>query len=78
MVMLTSRYRIVGVYDTVGSVLGMNDALSIQDNHLPDTVDFAIQALAIHENREKFLSTLWQEPENGLRKGQVLKQVRTS
>ena len=45
---LFNKYRIVGVYDTVGSVLGMVDALSIQDNHLPVCVDFAIQALAIH------------------------------
>lgn len=68
-------FRLVAVFDTVGSVFGMEDALGIKDNHLPTIIDNAIHILAIHENREKFLSTLWAEPPNGLRKGQVLKQV---
>lgn len=68
--------RLVAVFDTVGSVFGMEDALGIKDNHLPTIIDNAYHILAIHENREKFLSTLWAEPPNGLRKGQVLKQVQ--
>lgn len=67
--------RLIAVYDTVGSVLGVDNALNIKDNSLPDCVDNAIHALSIHENRGRFMSTLWAEPTKGLRKGQVLKQV---
>lgn len=67
--------RCVGVWDTVGSVQGQIDALSIKDTNLPPTVQYAFHALALQENREKFLPTLWTIPEGGLIKGQVLKQV---
>ena len=54
------------------------DALSIVDTSLPATVKVALHALSMHENRKKFLPTLWTIPSGGLKAGQVLKQVRTS
>lgn len=74
-VLMCTYSRLVAVYDTVGSVLGVDNALNIKDNSLPDCVDNAIHALSIHENRGKFLSTLWADPPSGFRKDQVLKQV---
>ena len=59
----------------MGSVQGTIDALSIQDTTLPATVEVALHALSLQENREKFLPTLWTPPASGLKEGQVLKQV---
>ena len=71
--------RCVGVWDTVGSVYGTIDALNIKDTSLPATIDVALHALALQENRESFLPTLWTLPEsNKVKRGndiQVLKQV---
>ena len=67
--------RCVGVWDTVGSVYNTINALSIQDTSLPATIDTALHAVSLQENRGKFLPTLWTIPANGLRAGQVFKQV---
>ncbi|KAF9225781.1 hypothetical protein BS17DRAFT_699538 [Gyrodon lividus] len=67
------RIRIVGVWDTVGSVYNTIDALNIKDTSLPVTVDAALHAISLQENRKKFLPTLWTPPKDGLGK-QVLKQ----
>lgn len=63
------------MWDTVGSVYNTIDALSIKDTSLPASVDVALHALSLQENRQKFLPTLWTVPAGGLRAGQVLKQV---
>lgn len=69
------RIKCVGVWDTVGSVDSTFDALAIKDASLPAKVDIALHALAFHENREKFLPTLWTTPQNELAHNQTLKQV---
>ena len=73
------NYRCVGVWDTVGSVYNTIDALNIKDTSLPPTIDIALHALALQENRQRFLPTLWTLPEtNKVKRGnstQVLKQV---
>ncbi|KAG1770295.1 hypothetical protein EV702DRAFT_1202478 [Suillus placidus] len=69
------RIKCVGVWDTVGSVDSTIDALAIKDTSLPVTVDIALHALALHENREKFLPTLWTTPQSELAPNQTLKQV---
>ena len=55
------------------------DALSIKDTSLPPTVDIALHALALQENRKEFLPTLWTLPETNITKRgnntQVLKQA---
>ncbi len=73
-------YRCVGVWDTVGSVFNTIDALSIKDTDLPPTIDCALHAMSLQENREKFLPTLWTVPSRGLfalaaGQPQVFKQV---
>ncbi|KAF9230980.1 hypothetical protein BU15DRAFT_56679 [Melanogaster broomeanus] len=68
------RIRIVGVWDTVGSVYKTIDALNITDTSLPATVDIALHAISLQENRKKFLPTLWTPPSGGLGADQVLKQ----
>lgn len=70
-----TRIKCVGVWDTVGSVYGEIDALSIKDTSLPSTVDVALHALSLQENRKKFLPTLWEKPKGGLGANQILKQV---
>ncbi|KAF9255635.1 hypothetical protein L218DRAFT_883747, partial [Marasmius fiardii PR-910] len=67
--------KLVGVFDTVGSVFNEIDALNIKDTDLPATVKVAIHAVALHENRQRFLPTLWTLPSGGLKPDQVLKQV---
>lgn len=67
----------MGVWDTVGAVLNTIDALNIKDNYLPPSIDFALHAMSLQENRKKFLPTPWAVPQGGLRDGQVLKQVCT-
>lgn len=65
----------MGVWDTVGSVYATIDALRIKDTSLPATVDIALHALSLQENRKAFLPTLWSIPEGGLSYNQTLKQV---
>ncbi|KDQ52682.1 hypothetical protein JAAARDRAFT_198035 [Jaapia argillacea MUCL 33604] len=76
----------IGVFDTVGSVDPLKpvvNALGLRDNHLLPNVKLALHALALHENRDNFMCTLWErgpiEPTdpvlNHIWKTQVLKQV---
>ena len=55
------------------------NALNIKDTSLPPTIDIALHALALQENRQRFLPTLWTLPEtNKVKRGnstQVLKQA---
>lgn len=79
--MISPLVRCVGVWDTVGSVLNESNTLHLDDTFLPETVDVALHALSIHENRARFLPTLWTIPASGLAKKadgatQVIKQVR--
>ncbi|KAE9395187.1 hypothetical protein BT96DRAFT_885850 [Gymnopus androsaceus JB14] len=67
--------KLVGVWDTVGSVYKEIDALNISDTTLPATVKVALHGVSMQENRKKFLPTLWTTPEGGLKSGQILKQV---
>ncbi|KAI0337812.1 hypothetical protein BDW22DRAFT_1432991 [Trametopsis cervina] len=64
----TTRIRCVGVWDTVGSIIMRdgNDLLSIKDTHLPASIDCALHALSLQENRKMFLPTLWTVPDEGL------------
>lgn len=65
----------VGVWDTVGSVRGAIDVLNIKDNFLPPSIDVALHAVSIQDNRDKFLPTLWVKPPGGLRNGQIFKEI---
>ncbi|KIK42593.1 hypothetical protein CY34DRAFT_83287 [Suillus luteus UH-Slu-Lm8-n1] len=69
------RIKCVGVWDTVGSVYATIDALRIKDTSLPATIDIALHALSLQENRKEFLPTLWSIPEGGLSNKQTLKQA---
>ncbi|KAG1730066.1 hypothetical protein EDB19DRAFT_1390884 [Suillus lakei] len=69
------RIKCVGVWDTVGSVYKTIDALEIKDTSLPATIDIALHALSLQENRKQFLPTLWSIPQGGLAASQTLKQV---
>ncbi|KAG2063706.1 hypothetical protein BDR04DRAFT_1137594 [Suillus decipiens] len=69
------RIKCVAVWDTVGSVDSTLDALAIKDTSLPTTVDVALHALALHENRDKFLPTPWTTPQSELAPNQTPKQV---
>lgn len=71
------KIKCVGVWETVGATFNINDALSIKDDsHLP-SVEVALHALALQENRQKFLPTLWDQQNSGSQLGpnQVFKQV---
>lgn len=68
-------YRCVGVWDTVGSIFGTIDVLSIKDTSLPPTIEYALHAISLQENRKKSLPTLWTIPPQGLAAEQILKQV---
>ncbi|EMD33583.1 hypothetical protein CERSUDRAFT_125880 [Gelatoporia subvermispora B] len=70
-----ARIRCVGLWDTVGSVFQDIDALRLDDTGVPSTVDVALQALSIQENREHFRPILWTVPRYGLGRNQVLTQV---
>jgi hypothetical protein len=59
----------------VGSIYNDINALKIKDTNLPATVDVALHALSLQENRREFRPTLWTVPATGLEGGQVLKQV---
>ncbi|KAI6096788.1 hypothetical protein EV401DRAFT_1880084 [Pisolithus croceorrhizus] len=69
-----TRIKCVGVWDTVGAILNTVDALGIEDTSLPPTVDIALHAVSLQDNRDKFMPTLWQTPPNGLSANQILKQ----
>ncbi|KAJ1303008.1 hypothetical protein OPQ81_011209 [Rhizoctonia solani] len=62
-------------WDTVGSVRNgvaeMIDALTLDDDALAPNVENAYHAVSFHENREKFMCTLF----SGAAPGQTLKQV---
>ncbi|KAG1755262.1 uncharacterized protein EDB91DRAFT_1277833 [Suillus paluster] len=68
------KIKCVGVWDTVGSVYNTIDALEIKDTSLPKSVEIALHAVSLQENRQKFLPTLWTVPQGGLAHNQVLKQ----
>ncbi|KZT09411.1 uncharacterized protein LAESUDRAFT_552679 [Laetiporus sulphureus 93-53] len=75
-----TNIKCVGVWDTVGSVYNQIDALSIKDTDLPATIDVALHALSLQENRKKFLPTKWTIPARGLalrgsNSTQVFKQI---
>lgn len=68
----------MGVWDTVDAVYNytrIKDALSIADPSLPASIDIALHALSLQENRDLFLPTLWEMPKGGWRDNQVVKQV---
>ncbi|KZV81976.1 hypothetical protein EXIGLDRAFT_730338 [Exidia glandulosa HHB12029] len=84
--------QIVGVWDTVGAIRtsllqpfpGEVHRLGIHDALLPRNVKLALHAVALHENRNWFQCTLWEDPSEdefgdaGLEElavGQELKQV---
>ncbi|KAG1755267.1 uncharacterized protein EDB91DRAFT_1098085 [Suillus paluster] len=67
--------KCVGVWDTVGSVFDTIDALAFSDAELPATVEIALHAISLHENRKEFLPTLWSTPQEKLAPKQILKQV---
>ncbi|CAE6456469.1 unnamed protein product [Rhizoctonia solani] len=62
-------------WDTVGSVRNgiqeMVDALQLDDDTLASNVEIALHAISFHENREKFMCTLY----SGASPSQTLKQV---
>jgi uncharacterized protein (DUF2235 family) len=74
--------KCVGVWDTVGSV-GIpgnldhvfQDYYNFHDTNLGERVDFAFHGLALDEQREDFVPTLWTQKQAGKDRGQVLKQV---
>lgn len=66
----------VGVWDTVGSVSGALDVLAIKDDFLPASIDVALHAVSMQDNRNKFQPTLWAKPSTGLRAGQMFNEVR--
>jgi uncharacterized protein (DUF2235 family) len=74
--------KCIGVWDTVGSV-GIpgnidhvfKDYYGFHDTELGARVDCALHALALDEQREDFVPTLWTQKQAGKDRGQVLKQV---
>ena len=71
---LTSS-RCIGLWDAVGSIYNDIEALKIKDTNLPTTVDVALHAVSLQENRREFRPALWTVPANGLESDQVFKQV---
>lgn len=76
----TTRFKFIGVWDTVGALgnpLFLNGILSKQnqfhDTDLSTRVSNAFHALAIDEKRKNFEATLWHQQPNS--KDQVLEQV---
>lgn len=75
-----TRIKCVGVWDTVDAVYKfpltpIRDTLGITDPSLPASIDIALHALSLQENRDRFLPTLWEMPKGGWRDNQVIKQV---
>ena len=73
--LLSPFYRCIGVWDTVGAVYNMIDALSIKDTNLPTIVDVALHAVCLQDNRREFRPTLWTLQKDS---NQILKEVRRS
>jgi uncharacterized protein (DUF2235 family) len=74
--------KCVGVWDTVGSVgiPGNIDPVfreyyKFHNTDLGERVEFAFHGLALDEQREDFLPTLWTQKPEGKARDQVLKQV---
>ena len=76
--------RFIGVYDTVGALgvplagaTKVNEPIvGFHDTRLSDTVEHAVQALAVDEKRGPFVPTLWTLAANGaLLPGQTVLQV---
>jgi uncharacterized protein (DUF2235 family) len=78
--------KVIGVWDTVGSVgipadIARLDVLNFRryygfhDTSLGLHVEHAFHALALDERRKNFLPTLWTQKPEGKAKGQELKQV---
>jgi hypothetical protein len=67
--------RCVCVWDTIGSVFNAINALHIKDTSLPASINIALHALSLQEDRQVFLLMLWTVPKNGLGGNQILKQV---
>ncbi|TFK75565.1 hypothetical protein BDN72DRAFT_757173 [Pluteus cervinus] len=70
-----TNIRCVGVWDTVGAVFNVIDALHIKDTSLSPSIDYAFHAVSLQENRDRFQPTLWTLPQFGLRNGQVFKEA---
>src|SRR5437870_5598411 len=74
--------KCIGVWDTVGSV-GIpgnidhvfKDFYGFHNTELGAGVDYALHALALDEQCEDFVPTLWTQKQAGKDRGQVLKQV---
>lgn len=73
----------IGLWDTVGTygiagVMGQLTTLyskaRFHDRRLSSDVKFACHAIAIDEKRRLFAPTLWEQTENGAKKGQVIEQ----
>lgn len=65
------KIRFIGVYDTVGALgvplagANVNDPIvGFHDTTLGDTVENAVQALAVDETRGPYVPTLWTQPAN--------------
>ncbi|PCH34858.1 hypothetical protein WOLCODRAFT_133642 [Wolfiporia cocos MD-104 SS10] len=61
-----TNIKCVGVWDTVGSTFNAINTLRIKDTNLPASIDVALHALSLQENRAKLLPTLWTVPLLGL------------
>jgi hypothetical protein len=70
-----TKIKCVGVWDTVGSIFRVVDALHIKDDELPASIVTALQAVSLQDNRYSFWPTLWVPPASGLASGQTLKEV---
>src|SRR5947209_3695537 len=80
------RVKVIGVWDTVGSlgipadlerfdILNFRRYYGFHDTNLGTRVDNAFHALALDERRKNFVPTLWTQTPEGKKNGQVLKQV---
>ncbi|KZT07952.1 uncharacterized protein LAESUDRAFT_650380 [Laetiporus sulphureus 93-53] len=58
--------KCVGVWDTICSVPKDRNAARSRNTDLPASVDIALHALSLHENRDKFRPKLWTVPKHGL------------
>ncbi|KIO04210.1 hypothetical protein M404DRAFT_144003, partial [Pisolithus tinctorius Marx 270] len=71
-----TRIKCVGVWDTVDAVYKfpltpIRDTLGITDPSLPASIDIALHALSLQENRDRFSPTLWEMPKGGWCDNQV-------
>jgi Uncharacterized alpha/beta hydrolase domain (DUF2235) len=65
-------FRCLGVWDTVQPMYVI-DALHLNDTMLPASVDVALHAVSLQENRKGFLPTLFTLADGS---DQILKEVR--